>query len=826
MSAHIRFWLAILTGITLTSVNVSPNDPTSCQAADKWSLSADPSPVTPNWQVTSGQVIEAANGLSSSANDFLRPATLAPILLTGNGSGSTRRVVWDLSNFSQLGTIDGRIDTVSGTCAISPDGKHFVVTKKKSFTSIGAEIWSVAENKKQKTLDLCPTAETVVWSGFLSESQLLTIHEAVPGQVSFRITSLTADPKAPPAAAFPGPRNVDKRCFSVSPGGRFLAATTKENAILITDLKTKSAPTRLVPPNSTGLIKGLSFSPDGTELSAIFVQQGAGRQELNLIEIVAWSLADGQLSFEMKDFQIEGSNDFANPTGPLIALEWLPDGSAILIGNQTLVDRNTSLVGWRLKQSTSARLRGPKVFLGTDLLLIPKQQGVSPGYEAFKLPWREIDAGLKALQSKDAAWLRPGEKLSLDVQVNDVRFQTPDQVKIALESTLQKRLATDQFALASGQAVTLKVTYSEALGGLLEKRDDSFPFPPGFPRPPRFPTRRGLFDGPSLRGMANEARRMANEDSRTGTGTAFIVHSDGYLLTCAHVVGAAPSVQVKLGEKSYHARVLAKNVGLDFALLKIEVKGLVPLALADSTKIELGEEVRAVGYPISTLLGESLKTTRGTIAGLVKKENKTLFQVDASINPGNSGGPLVNERGEVIGINSAKLVHESIDNVGFSIPINEVKAMLKEQKVDFQSKGAAERLSGPELVKKVTPSVAFVISTGGVDHGDLSGPEKVAITRIECELSLVVKDQAMPVWRDKLVIEPDSLRVRGALTEQKVRDIAFETLVERLSQVSLPYFVSRDTPPIVLPVVSDLSGAEQLPVPVNGFRKTNRGFSN
>ncbi|MDB5389617.1 MAG: peptidase and chymotrypsin/Hap [Planctomycetaceae bacterium] len=798
------FWC----GISLCLLLASP-----VRAADKWPLLADPAAANPVWDVAVGSTFDIENGIPNSPADILRPATGAPILLLGNGSGSSSREVWRLTDFTKLGTLAGRIDTSTGSFAISPDGKFFTVTKKKSFTATGAEIWSIEENKKLKILDVGPATEAVLWSGFVSETMLLTLHESSPNQTWIRLTDISVEASAKAAVAFPGPRNIDKRNITLSPGGRFLAVGTQDGAIAVTDLKVKQAAFRLPVPPGLGQCAAIRFSPDGTELGVLFQVIAKGAAPAQSAQVLAWNLADGQLSIQLKDVVWTAGLAPATANSDVqLAFEWLPDGSALLIGNSTLIDRNSGQIVWRLRLPSHANSKAPRIFLGTEYLLIPKQQALTQGFAAFKLPWKEIDAGLKSLQSKAEAWLRPGEKLSLKVEVGDTRFQKADQVRGVLAAKLEQQLKEDHFVIADGQPVTLKIAYSEAAGGLLQKRDD-MPFP--FSRPPRFP---------GFRTPPFPTRPMLNENDRMGTGTAFVIHADGYLLTCAHVVGAAPSVQVKLGDKTYHARVISKNVALDFALLKVEVKNLTVLPLADSSKIELGEEVRAVGYPISTVLGESLKATRGTIAGLVKKDNTTMFQIDASINPGNSGGPLINEKGEVIGINSAKLIGESVDNVGLSIPINEVKAMLKDQKVEFQPKGSIEKLAGPELVKRVTPSVAFVISTGGVDHGDVGGLNKVIVTRITCDLSLLVKDQPQPVWQEKIVIEPNQLRIQGQLTEQKARDLAFDSLLERLTHISLPYFISKDPTPVVLPLVSDLTSTEQNPMPVLGPRRTRRGM--
>jgi S1-C subfamily serine protease len=192
------------------------------------------------------------------------------------------------------------------------------------------------------------------------------------------------------------------------------------------------------------------------------------------------------------------------------------------------------------------------------------------------------------------------------------------------------------------------------------------------------------------------------------SGTAFVVGADGYLLTCQHCVADATSIEVVLNGKTYQGKVLAGDEQLDVALLKIEAAGLTPLALADGQRVELGQEVRSVGYPLSDMLGESVKVTRGSVAGTVKREGRELYQVDASINPGNSGGPVVDTRGRVVGMASEKLYGSKITNVGLCVPADEIRRWLDGKPAKAQLGGDGAELSGPELVKKVTPGVALL----------------------------------------------------------------------------------------------------------------------
>ena len=177
------------------------------------------------------------------------------------------------------------------------------------------------------------------------------------------------------------------------------------------------------------------------------------------------------------------------------------------------------------------------------------------------------------------------------------------------------------------------------------------------------------------------------EKTKIGGGSGFIVSSDGYIMTCSHVVGdpEADYTVILDPKHKYPAKILAKDPLIDIAILKIGGKNLPYLELGDSNQIELGETVVAIGNP----LGEFEDTlSAGIISGLSRKITaygglplratslRGLIQTDAAINPGNSGGPLVNIEGKPIGINTAMVM--GAQNIGFAIPINYARKILEE----------------------------------------------------------------------------------------------------------------------------------------------------
>jgi serine protease Do len=176
---------------------------------------------------------------------------------------------------------------------------------------------------------------------------------------------------------------------------------------------------------------------------------------------------------------------------------------------------------------------------------------------------------------------------------------------------------------------------------------------------------------------------MENELVPTGLGTGIILDREGHILTNNHVVQGAQAINVILDTgETFPATLIGGDLNTDTAVVRIDADGLKPARLGDSTMVEIGEDVIAIGHALGlaggptvskgvvSALGRSLETDARTQTTIVD-----LIQTDASINPGNSGGPLVNDRGEVIGINTA-IIQQSqgqgtvTQGIGFAIRIN------------------------------------------------------------------------------------------------------------------------------------------------------------
>ncbi|MDY3052509.1 MAG: trypsin-like peptidase domain-containing protein [Ndongobacter sp.] len=169
----------------------------------------------------------------------------------------------------------------------------------------------------------------------------------------------------------------------------------------------------------------------------------------------------------------------------------------------------------------------------------------------------------------------------------------------------------------------------------------------------------------------------------SSVGSGVIISSDGYILTNSHVIsnGASKDITVRLSnQEEYAAQLLWNDKTLDLAVIKIDAKGLTPIEIGDSSQIQVGDKAIAIGNPLGLDLQSTL--TSGYVSGLGRTIQLSdgsimdgLMQTDAAINSGNSGGALLNAKGQLIGINTAK--PQSATGIGFAIPIDTAKPIIE-----------------------------------------------------------------------------------------------------------------------------------------------------
>ena len=170
----------------------------------------------------------------------------------------------------------------------------------------------------------------------------------------------------------------------------------------------------------------------------------------------------------------------------------------------------------------------------------------------------------------------------------------------------------------------------------------------------------------------------------SGAGSGVIISSDGYILTCAHVVSGASNITVSIGDKDYPATLVGEDTTSDIAVVKVDATGLTPATVGDSDNLKVGESVMAVGNPLGELGGTvtsgivSALNRSVSIQGSSSVNTMSLIQMDASVSPGNSGGGLFNMNGELVGIVNAKSSDSDAEGLGFAIPVNDAVKVAQE----------------------------------------------------------------------------------------------------------------------------------------------------
>jgi serine protease Do len=229
-------------------------------------------------------------------------------------------------------------------------------------------------------------------------------------------------------------------------------------------------------------------------------------------------------------------------------------------------------------------------------------------------------------------------------------------------------------------------------------------------------------------GPNSDNRSMRPRDQREDSlGSGVIVSPDGYILTNNHVVEGATDVRVTLSDKrQLKAKVIGADPKTDIAVLKVEGSGFPAITIGDSSKVQVGDYALAVGDPF----GVGQTVTMGIISALNRgnlgiEDYEDFIQTDAPINPGNSGGALVNDRGELVGINTAILSHGSGGNegIGFAIPINMARNVMSQ----ILDHGKVNRAYLGIMVQDITPGISKAMNLKdmkGVLVGDVtpSGP--------------------------------------------------------------------------------------------------------
>jgi putative serine protease PepD len=259
---------------------------------------------------------------------------------------------------------------------------------------------------------------------------------------------------------------------------------------------------------------------------------------------------------------------------------------------------------------------------------------------------------------------------------------------------------------------------------------------------------------------------LPQQQQSTATGSGFLIDDSGHILTNAHVVDGAQKVEVQLGNGSeQQAQVVGSDPSTDIALLKVDnTEGAQPLPLGDSTKVQVGDPVVAIGNPFAL----DRTVTTGIVSALQRQIQapngfsiSDVIQTDAAINPGNSGGPLIDGAGQVIGINS-QIESQSGGNVGigFAVPIKTATDVVSQLENGGQVHQAYLGITGGDLTPDVAHALKLPVDQGVLIERVLSGGPADDAGIKGASGQATVAGQTYPVGGD-IITKIDGKRVTG-----------------------------------------------------------------
>jgi serine protease Do len=286
-------------------------------------------------------------------------------------------------------------------------------------------------------------------------------------------------------------------------------------------------------------------------------------------------------------------------------------------------------------------------------------------------------------------------------------------------------------------------------------------------------------------GMPNMPKGPQTQ-KRTGLGTGFILSEDGYICTNHHVVAGVDKVTVKINDKSFQAAVVGSDEKTDVALIKISSKEkLKPVFIGNSDEVKVGDWAIAIGNPF----GLDKTFTVGVVSATGRKDvdmmggSQSHIQTDASINPGNSGGPLINIRGEVVGIN--RMIYSNSGGslgIGFAIPINTAKSILEQLKIHKKIKRGYIGVQIVPLTEEYANELGLKTTEGALIGGILdNSPAMKAGLKIG-DVILSINDTSIKNYSDVIdIVNKTAIgkSLKATVWREKAKINLFITVAER-----------------------------------------------
>ena len=282
--------------------------------------------------------------------------------------------------------------------------------------------------------------------------------------------------------------------------------------------------------------------------------------------------------------------------------------------------------------------------------------------------------------------------------------------------------------------------------------------------------------GPTVVGISNKQETFFGERNSSGSGIIF--KEDGYIVTNYHVIKGAEMITVKLAnsDKIFNAKLIGAEANRDIAVIKIEAEKLPIAKFGDSANVKVGDVAIAIGNPLGDEFAGSV--TSGIISAINRKitmqdssgkvTTYKVLQTDAAINPGNSGGALVNEAGEIIGINSLKIEGSyNAEGMGFAITINEASEIIK-RIMDGTTEPPGEQTTNQDEAKVVIG----IVGRNAIPE-EANGVKGVYIEEVEADLGAAaagIRPSDIIVEVEKVKIET-MIQLKELLAKHKAGDI-------------------------------------------------------
>ncbi len=365
---------------------------------------------------------------------------------------------------------------------------------------------------------------------------------------------------------------------------------------------------------------------------------------------------------------------------------------------------------------------------------------------------------------------------------------------------------------------TLEKVKASSAGGVDEQMLEFFkrfgiPVPPNMPKAPR------------------PDRNQPDEDQPRGVGSGFILTADGFVMTNAHVVEGADEVLVTLTDKrEFKAKIIGADKRSDVAVVKIEATGLPAVKIGDINRLRVGEWVMAIGSPF----GLENTVTAGIVSAKQRDTGDYLpfIQTDVAINPGNSGGPLINMRGEVVGINSQIYSRSGgFQGISFSIPIDEATRVSDQLRANGKVTRGRIGVQIDQVSKEIAESIGLGKAQGALVRGVESGApaEKAGMEAGD----IIIKFDGKPIEKasdlPRMVgnVKPGTKAVVTVFRRGATRDLTVTIAEVEAEKPARKASGAESSPPAAVPanalglLVSELSEAQKKELKIRGGVKVD-----